>query len=61
MLIVAGVQVPVIPLVEVFGSAGAAAPLQIAVAKAKVGVMLLLTVTVRFAVVAHWPAFGVKV
>ena len=53
MLIVAGDQVPVIPLVDVFGSAGAADPLQIAVAKANVGTMLLFTVTVSVAVLAH--------
>src|SRR4051812_29239675 len=58
---VAGAHVPVIPLVEVVGRTGAAAPLHIAATAANVGVMLGLTVIVSVVVVAHCPAVGVKV
>ena len=53
MLTVAGLQVPVIPLVEVVGNAGAVAPEHIAGIAAKAGVTLGSTVTVNVAVVAH--------
>ena len=61
VLIAAGVQVPVMPFVDVNGSTGATAPEQIGATAAKVGVTLGVIVTVNVAVVAHWPASGVKV
>ena len=60
-MLTAGAQVPVIPLVDVVGSTGAAVPLQIAGTAVKVGTVCGLTVTVRVAVVAHNPAVGVNV
>ena len=57
----AGAQVPVIPLLEVVGNGDKAAPEQIAATGLNVGVMFGLTVMVSVAVVAHWPAVGVKV
>ena len=58
-----GLQVPVIPLVDVFGNVGTAAPAHTLrlVPKLNAGTMFGLTVTVNEAVVAHWPAVGVKV
>ena len=58
-----GLQVPVIPLVEVVGNAGTLPPSQIvrAVPKLKVGVTLGLTVTLNVVDVAHCPAVGVNV
>ena len=52
-----------IPLFEVVGNEGTLAPAQIvnAVPKLNEGVMFGLTVTVKIALVAHWPALGVKV
>jgi hypothetical protein len=61
LLTVAGLQVPVIPLVEVVGKIGAVAPLHIAAIVANVGVTIGLTVTVMILVVAHNPAVGVKI
>ena len=61
VLFIAGAQVPVMPLLDVVGSAPNAAPEQIAATAVKVGVMLGLTVIVSVVVVAHWPAVGVKV
>ena len=60
VLMVAGLHAPVIPLVEVVGSAGAGEPLQIDAIALNVGVVLLLTVTVKVVFVAHCPAFAVK-
>ena len=57
----AGDHVPVIPFVEVVGKTGAAEPEHIAAIAAKVGVVCALTVTDSVVVVAHCPAFGVKV
>ena len=59
----AGAQVPVIgvALVEEVGNGASTAPEQIAATGLKVGVMFGLTVMVKVAVVAHWPAAGVKV
>ena len=53
--IVAGLHVPVMPLVEVVGNAGTLAPAHATrvVPKLKVGVMFGLTVTVNVAVTAH--------
>jgi len=50
---VAGLQVPVIPFVDVVGSVGAADPEQIGAMALNVGVVLGFTVTVSVAVVAH--------
>ena len=61
VLFIAGAQVPVIPLLDVVGSAASAAPEQIAATAVKVGVTFGLTVIVSVVVVAHWPAVGVKV
>ena len=49
----AGAQVPVIPLLEVVGSAISVAPEQIGATAANVGVMFGLTVIVTVVVVAH--------
>jgi hypothetical protein len=57
----AGVQVPVIPLLEVVGSGAKVAPEQIGATAVNVGVVLLLTVMVKVVVVAHCPGSGVKV
>ena len=58
---VAGLHVPVIPLVEVPGRAGAAEPAQKAGIALKVGVTFGVTVTLKVVVVAQSPAVGVKV
>ena len=57
----AGAQVPVMPLVDVVGSAVRVAPEQIGATGLNVGVILGLTVMVNVVVVAHRPAVGVKV
>jgi hypothetical protein len=58
-----GLQVPVMPFVDVVNNVGTLRPAHIikVVPKLKVGVMLGLTVIVKVAVVAHSPASGVKV
>ena len=61
MLTTAGVQVPVMPFVDVNGNTGATDPSQIGAIAAKVGVTLGVTVTSIVVVVAHWPASGVNV
>ena len=61
VLLSAGLQVPVMPLFDVVGSADSVAPEQIAATGVKVGVMFGLTVIVSVVVVAHCPAAGVKV
>lgn len=61
VLMLAGLQVPVIPLVEVPGSVPGAAPAQYGPSVVKVGVIPELTVTIMVVVVAHCPAAGVKV
>jgi hypothetical protein len=58
---VVGLQIPVIPFVEVVGNIGAVAPLQIAGIVAKVGVIIGFTVINIVAVLAHKPAVGVKI
>jgi hypothetical protein len=62
LLTVDGLHVPVIPLSDVVGKAGTVPPLQTerVVPKLKFGVMFGFTVTVNVVVVAHSPAFGVK-
>ena len=57
----AGDQLPVIPLLEVMGSADKVAPSHIGVTAVKVGTMGVLTVRVMPTVLAHCPASGVKV
>ena len=61
MLTVVGDHVPVTPFVEVVGKTGITLPLHIGAIALKVGVTFGLTVTVKVAVVAHCPAFGVNV
>ena len=61
LLTVAGLQVPLIPLVDVVGSVGATDPVQIGLTAAKAGEMLELTVTSNVVVAAHWPAAGINV
>jgi hypothetical protein len=61
LLTVAGLHVPVIPLVEVVGKTGAVAPLHIGAIAAKVGVITAFTVTDKLAVLAQSPTVGVKV
>jgi len=57
----AGAQLPVIPLLEVVGSADKVAPEHIGATALNVGVMFGFTTIVRVVVVAHCPAVGVKV
>ena len=57
----AGAHVPVIPLLDVVGSAERVAPEHIAATGVNVGVTFGLTVIVNVAVVAQSPAVGVKV
>ena len=57
----AGAQVPVIPLVDVVGSAAKTAPEHIGATAVKVGVTFGLTVIVKVVFVAHSPAVGVNV
>lgn len=61
VLLSAGLQVPVIPLVDVVGNGVKVAPEQIGATAVNVGVMFGLTVIVNVVVVAHRPAVGVKV
>jgi hypothetical protein len=58
-----GLQVPFIPLDDVFGSTGTLLPAQIEsdVPKPNTGVTIGLTVTVNVVDTAHCPAEGVKV
>ena len=61
VLFIAGLQVPVMPLLDVVGRAGIVAPEQYGPTAVNVGVTLGLTVIVNVAVVAHCPAVGVNV
>ena len=61
VLITAGDQVPVIPLLEVSGNDGAVVFRQISPITSKAGITLGLTVTFSVVVVAQIPASGVKV
>jgi hypothetical protein len=61
VLLITGVQLPVIPFVEVVGKALNAAPEQIGATALNVGVKIGFTVMVIVAVFAHCPASGVKV
>ena len=53
MLLSAGAHVPVIPLLEVVGSADKVAPEQIGATALKVGVMFGFTTIVNVVIVAH--------
>ena len=57
---VVGLQVPEMPLGEVAFKAGAGAPEHNAKVVAKFGVVWAVIETRVFAVVAHWPEFGVN-
>ena len=61
LLTVAGLHVPVILLVDVVGSTGAAAPEQIGAIALNAGMIFRLTVMFKVVVVAHCPASGVNV
>ena len=61
VLLSAGAQVPVMPLLEVVGNGFNVPPEQIGVTAVKVGVIFGLTVIVNVVVVAHRPAEGVNV
>ena len=61
MFIVAGLQVPVIPLLDVVAKTGAALFRQSAPIVLNVGVTLGVTVISSVVVVAHCPTAGVKV
>ena len=60
LLTVAGLQVPVIPFVDVVGSVGATAPLQICAIALKVGNTEGFTVIISVVVEAHSPFAGVN-
>ena len=61
LLMVAGLQVPVMPFVDVPGNAGAVDPLHTGPMGPKVGIVPLVTVTDRVVTLAHCPALGVNV
>jgi hypothetical protein len=62
LLTVAGLQVPVIPLLDVPCNVGAADPLQIAGNALKVGVIVAGFIACVIVVVKpHCPVFGVKI
>jgi len=61
VLLIAGLQVPVMPLVEVVGRAGIEAPEQYGPTELKAGVTIGLIVIVSVVVTAHCPAEGVNV
>ena len=61
MLMVAGLHVPVIPLLEVVANTGAALFRQSAPIALNVGITLGVTVISSVVIVAHCPIAGVKV
>ncbi len=61
VLFIAGLHVPVIPLLEVVGNALKTSPEQIGATAVNVGTAAVFTVMVNVVVVAQDPAFGVKV
>ena len=61
MLSIAGLQVPVTPLVEVVGSAGIGAPEQYGPGATNIGVAGWIISIVRVVVEAHCPDAGVNV
>tara|TARA_B110000967_G_scaffold171717_1_gene182329 strand:- start:241 stop:567 length:327 start_codon:yes stop_codon:yes gene_type:complete len=56
----AGLQIPVIPLLEVVGNADNISPEQIAATGVNIGVMIGFTVIVILVATAHSPIVGVK-
>jgi hypothetical protein len=60
VLFIAGVQVPVIPLIEFEGNGAKKSPEHSVGMALNVGVITGLTVIDKFAVVAHCPVVGVK-
>ena len=58
---IAGDQVPVMPLVDVVGRAGMLLPAQYGPNEPKVGGVFDVMVIVRVTLEAHCPLFGVKV
>ena len=60
-MLIVGLQVPVMPLVDVVGSTGAVAFWHTAATGANVGIVGAVTVICNVAVVAHCPVAGVKV
>ena len=58
---IAGDQLPVIPLFEVRGSADKVSPWHIGATVVKVGTIGVVTVIVMVAILAHCPTDGVKV
>ena len=61
VLFIAGLQVPVIPFVDVVGNAVIVAPEQYGPSGLKVGVVPEVMLIVKVVVDAHCPAVGVKV
>jgi hypothetical protein len=61
VLMAAGLHIPVMPLLDVAGNAGAAAFTQRGPMAVNTGVICTSIVIFNVAVVAHWPAVGVKV
>lgn len=61
VLIIAGIQLPLMPLLDVDGSEGGLALIHSGPTGLKAGVIAGLTVTVRVVVDAHRPAAGVNV
>ena len=60
-VLTAGLQVPVIPLIDVVGKTGGVAPLQTDVNGEKLGTIGVLTVKDKVVVAAHCPMVGVNV
>ena len=61
LLTVAGLHVPVTPLLDIVGRTGAADPLHIGAGAVNAGTVRGVTVTVSVAVIAQMPAVGVNV
>jgi len=61
VLLIAGLQVPVMPFVEINGKAGITVPAQYGPTAAKVGVSNGSMMIVTLVIAAHWPSAGVKV
>ena len=61
VLMVDGLHVPLTPLLEVVGNAGAVAFWQSGPTAVNIGVCRVVMVISIVVVVPHWPAFGVKV
>ena len=57
----AGLQLPVMPLLEVVGNGFRVSPEQMGDTASKTGVVFAITVMSRVVVTADWPASGVKV